>query len=188
MPRRARTAAKSQHSSARKRIRPLLGTERYNGFVGDCIRCVAQRCPDVVFLQSRICIQEIRGGHTLGELAQQQLHRQAGTPNHRLTLHDGRIDLDAVGHGSTQTPLYQRRNQAFESLRRKSSTTEDESLNRDSEQTVDQESQPRSTGWIIPVMRLPNDKPPRIASVNGLAIWPRVRSSDWDLWRNLPPG
>ena len=48
----------------------LLGTERQDGFVGDRVGRIGQRCPNVVCYQPGVCVQEIFDRSALRALAQ----------------------------------------------------------------------------------------------------------------------
>src|SRR5579862_1527720 len=79
----------------------LLGAERHNCLVGDSIRRVVERRPDVLSGQPWIRVEKIGDGGALCQFAEQKLHGHAGPSNYGLALHDSGIDLDTLDHAST---------------------------------------------------------------------------------------
>lgn len=64
----------------------------------DAQPCPRRNPPPPVLRQPGIRIQKIFVRRALGQLAKQKLHRYPRATDHRLTLHNFRVDLDSVIH------------------------------------------------------------------------------------------
>ena len=81
---------KSQHRRS--------GRLQQNGFVGQRVGGIRQRRLNIFAGQARIGIQQIGLCHAVGQLAENQLDRDARPANDGLAQHDGWIDLDSIHH------------------------------------------------------------------------------------------
>jgi hypothetical protein len=81
------------------RLVPALGgpfVDEDNLFVRQRVGSVADGRLNILALQGRIAIEEIRFGSTFTQFAKDQLHGDPRSANHRLAEHYARIDFDAI--------------------------------------------------------------------------------------------
>src|SRR5437016_2991123 len=86
------SARKRTHSSAFQRAHDPLFVSHHSGGIG-------YGRQDVVSSEARVGIKKVFLASALAQIAQDELHRNAGAADHRLTQHDLRIDIDSVVEG-----------------------------------------------------------------------------------------
>ena len=90
----AALAGKKPHALVRALVGPFA--DEYNLLVRQRVGSVAHGRVDVLALQGRIAIEEVRFGSTFAQFAKDQLNGDPRSANHRLAEHHVWIDFDAI--------------------------------------------------------------------------------------------
>ena len=91
------TALVSDEAHGREGV--SAGGAEHDVLVRDGVGCILQRCLNVFAFEIRVRKQERVFIRAFGDLANDQLDGDAGSPNDRLAQHDLRVDLDSFVNG-----------------------------------------------------------------------------------------